>query len=158
LNGHYIREAGDERLATLIAPKLNVSEEQKALLVRAMPELKARAHTLHQLAEGAAFLFVSRPLEIDVAASALLTSEARVLLAAAHATLLAVEDWTHDATELAVRSVAESADMKLGKLAQPLRAALTGRTTSPGIFDVLVLLGKGESLARIADQMVEPNA
>ena len=60
--------------------------------------------------------------------------------------------------EQTVREVADEAGVKLGKLAQPLRAALTGRTTSPGIFDVLVLLGQGESLARIADQMVEPNA
>jgi glutamyl-tRNA synthetase len=60
--------------------------------------------------------------------------------------------------EGAVRTVADSAGIKLGKLAQPLRAALTGRTTSPGIFDVLQLLGQGESLDRIADQMVEPNA
>jgi glutamyl-tRNA synthetase len=67
-----------------------------------------------------------------------------------------VEDWTHEATEQAVRTVADAAGVKLGKLAQPLRAALTGRTTSPGIFDVLVLLGKGESLGRIEDQMVEP--
>jgi glutamyl-tRNA synthetase len=57
-----------------------------------------------------------------------------------------------------VRNVADRAGVKLGKLAQPLRAALTGRATSPGIFDVLVLLGQGESLDRIADQMVEPTA
>ena len=62
-----------------------------------------------------------------------------------------------DALEEAVRQVADQAGVKLGNLAQPLRAALTGRTTSPGIFDVLALLGQGESLARIADQMVEPN-
>jgi glutamyl-tRNA synthetase len=68
-----------------------------------------------------------------------------------------LDDWSHDSTEQAVRSVAEVKNVKLGKLAQPLRAALTGRTTSPGIFDVLLLLGKGESLDRIADQMVEPN-
>ena len=118
----------------------------------------ARAHTLNQLAEGAEFLFATRPLPIDPAAAALLTDEARTLLKSAHATLSSVEDWSHDGTEEAIRSVAESAEVKLGKLAQPLRAALTGRTTSPGIFDVLVLLGKSESLARIADQIVEPNA
>ena len=64
---------------------------------------------------------------------------------------------TQPSLEAAIREVAESSGVKLGKLAQPLRAALTGRTTSPGIFDVLVLLGRDESLARIADQMVEPN-
>jgi glutamyl-tRNA synthetase len=122
-----------------------------------MPELKARAHDLNQLAEGAQFLFASRPLEIDPAASALLEGEARSLLAAAHARLSALDEWRHDGLENAVREVAENQGLKLGKLAQPLRAALTGRTTSPGIFDVLALLGKNESLARIADLMVEPS-
>jgi glutamyl-tRNA synthetase len=156
LNGHYIREADDARLAELITPKLGLDEAQKALLVKAMPELKARAHTVHQLAEGAEFLFAARPLQPDEAAAALLTGEARALLGAAHKALAAVDDWTHDAAEQAIRSVADAAGVKLGKLAQPLRAALTGRTTSPGIFDVLVLLGKGESLGRIEDQMLEP--
>jgi glutamyl-tRNA synthetase len=156
LNGHYIREADDARLADLVAAKLDIDAGQKELLVRAMPELKARAHTLHQLAEGAHFLFASRPIEMDEAASALLTDESRDLLKSAHDALSALNDWSHDATEQAVRDVADAKGVKLGKLAQPLRAALTGRTTSPGIFDVLVLLGKGESLNRIADQMLEP--
>jgi glutamyl-tRNA synthetase len=121
-----------------------------------MPELKARAHDLNQLAEGARFLFLSRPLDVDEAAGALLTSEARALLAHAHSALAGVE-WNHDALERTVREVAEAQGVKLGKLAQPLRAALTGRTTSPGIFDVLALLGKSESLARLEDQMLEPN-
>jgi glutamyl-tRNA synthetase len=156
LNGHYIREADDARLAELIAPRLGAEGEQKALLVKAMPELKARAHTVHQLADGAGFLFAQRPLVPDEAAAALLTVEARQLLRGAHEALAAVDDWSHDPAEQAIRSVAEKAGVKLGKVAQPLRAALTGRTTSPGIFDVLVLLGKGESLGRIEDQMVEP--
>ncbi|MCL6730619.1 glutamate--tRNA ligase [Sphingomonas hankyongi] len=156
LNGHYIREADDGRLADLIAPQLGLADEQKELLVRAMPELKARAHTLHQLGEGAGFLFASRPLDLDEAASGLLTEDARSLLAAAHQALANVDDWSHGGTEQAIRAVADQAGLKLGKLAQPLRAALTGRTTSPGIFDVLVLLGKGESLARIEDQILEP--
>ncbi len=157
LNGHYIREADDERLASLIAPRLGLSGDQKALLVRAMPELKARAHTLNELADGARFLFVSRPLDVDAAAAALLTSEARALLASAHQALAALANWNEASLEAAIREVAESNGIKLGKLAQPLRAALTGRTTSPGIFDVLALLGREEALARIADQMVEPN-
>jgi glutamyl-tRNA synthetase len=156
LNGHYIREADDARLAGLVAPKLGIADEQKPLLLSAMPELKARAHDLNQLAEGARFLFDSRPLELDEAASTLLTAESRTLLGAAHAALADLDDWSHDSTEQAIRAVADANGVKLGKLAQPLRAALTGRTTSPGIFDVLVLLGKGESLSRIADQMVEP--
>src|SRR5437868_11077141 len=84
LNGHYIREADDERLAELVAPRLGVSGGEKTLLVRAMPELKARAHTLNELADGARFLFASRPLEVEESAAALLTPEARALLTAAH--------------------------------------------------------------------------
>ena len=153
LNGHYIREADDERLAGLVAQRLGASEDQKPLLLRAMPELKPRANTLDQLADGARFLFASRPLDVDAQASALLTGEARGLLASAHGKLGALADWDAPSLEAAIREVAEDSGMKLGKLAQPLRAALTGRTTSPGIFDVLALLGRDESLARIADQM-----
>ncbi len=158
LNGHYMREADDARLATLVAPRLGLDAEGTGLLTRAMPELKARAHDLNQLAGGAAFLFAQRPLEVDDKAAALLTEEARRHLAAVHEALAAVPAWDHDSTDAAVREVAERLELKLGKLAQPLRAALTGKTTSPGIFDVLALLGKDESLARIADQMLEPNA
>jgi glutamyl-tRNA synthetase len=153
LNGHYIREAGDARLADLIVPRLGISDNQKPLLVQAMPELKARAHTLHQLADGARFLFEERPLEMDEGAAALLTPEARALLASGHKQLAALAEWDAASLEAAIREVAEDSGVKLGKIAQPLRAALTGRTTSPGIFDVLALLGRDESLARIADQM-----
>lgn len=158
LNGHYIREADDTRLAALVAPRLGISDEEMSLLVRAMPELKARANTLNQLADGARFLFSKRPLKIDSAAAALLTGDSRKLLVAAHDAFCSVAVWDHDHLEPATREIAEQHGVKLGKLAQPLRAALTGRTTSPGIFDVLALLGQAESLARIEDQIVEPNA
>ena len=158
LNGHYIREADDTQLADLIAPRMGIEAAGRDLLVRAMPELKARAHDLKQLAEGAAFLFDQRPLAIDDKAAALLTDESRGHLALAHKALADLSEWSHDTTDAAVREVADSNALKLGKLAQPLRAALTGKTTSPGIFDVLVLLSRDESLARIADQMLEPNA
>jgi glutamyl-tRNA synthetase len=153
LNGHYMRESEDARLATLISPKFGLSYEELPLLIRAMPELKSRAHNLNELAEGAEFLFAQRPLQPDEKAAALLTEESRQHLALAHAALSAAAGWDHDTLDAAVRKVAEANELKLGKLAQPLRAALTGKTTSPGIFDVLVLLGKDESLARIADQM-----
>jgi glutamyl-tRNA synthetase len=157
LNGHYIREADDDRLAQLVAPRIGaLTADQRTLLVRAMPELKARANDLNQLADGARFLFDKRPLELDAAARALLTPEASALLKAAHEALSAAASWEHAALEEAIRNLAEREGVKLGKLAQPLRAALTGRTTSPGIFDVLVLLGQGESLNRIEDQIVEP--
>ncbi len=158
LNGHYIREADDARLAALVAPKLGLDGNGSTLLTRAMPELKARAHDLNQLAGGAEFLFAKRPLAIDDKAAALLDDEARRHLGAAHRALAGLVTWDHDSTDAAVREVAELAGLKLGKLAQPLRAALTGKTTSPGIFDVLALLGKDESLARISDQMLEPIA
>src|SRR4051812_42841438 len=156
LNGHYIREADDQRLAELIAPRLSLSKGQIDLLLRAMPELKARAHTLLELADGARFLFAQRPIAPDEAAAALLPAEARGILSSAHQKLAALAKWDQPVLEAAIREVAEARGVKLGKLAQPLRVALTGKTTSPGIFDVLALLGRDESLARIADQ-VEPN-
>jgi glutamyl-tRNA synthetase len=156
LNGHYIREADDRRLADLVARRLGISDERKPLLIKAMPELKPRANTLVELAEGARFLFATRPLDIDESAAALLTAEAREMLQRTSEQLSALAQWDTASVEAAIREVAESQGVKLGKLAQPLRAALTGRTTSPGIFDVLALLGRDESLARIADQTVEP--
>jgi len=153
LNGHYIREADEARLADLVAPKLGLSADQKGLLARAMPELKARAQTIGELADGARFLFSERPIQVDETASALLSSDAREMLHVVYEKLGALADWDAASLEASIREVAESRGVKLGKLAQPLRAALTGRTTSPGIFDVLVLLGRDESLARIADQM-----
>jgi len=153
LNGHYIRDADDERLADLVARRGSFSADQVALLVKAMPELKSRANTITQLAESADFLFSSRPIDIDDAAMALLTADARLLLKEAHSNLGALANWDAASLEAAIREVAEASGVKLGKLAQPLRAALTGRTTSPGIFDVLALLGRDESLDRIADQM-----
>jgi glutamyl-tRNA synthetase len=157
LNGHYIREADDRRLADLVAPRLGLSAEQKELLVKAMPDLKPRANTLVQLADGARFLFAQRPLDVEEAAAALLTPEGRGLLQRTYERLGALAEWDAASLEAAIREVAEGCGVKLGKVAQPLRAALTGRTTSPGIFEVLALLGRDESLARLADQM-EPNA
>ena len=155
LNGHYIREADDARLAGLVAGRLGLAEgdPRRELLARAMPALKPRAANLNELADGTAFLFAVRPLSIDDAARPLLDGDAPALLSRLHAALDALHNWDTEALEDAVRRVAEAAGVKLGQVAQPLRAALTGRKTSPGIFDVLALLGRDESLARIADQM-----
>ena len=117
-----------------------------------MPGLKERAKTLVELADSAGYLFAQRPPPLDEKAAALLDGDARAILAKAAAALAAVSDWSAAGTEAAVREVAETAGLKLGKVAQPLRAALTGRSTSPGVFDVLAVLGKDESLGRIADQ------
>ncbi|WP_338466058.1 glutamate--tRNA ligase [Novosphingobium sp. ZN18A2] len=158
LNGHYIREADDARLAGLVAPLLAEKSSgfdearDTALLQRAMPVLKPRAADLHELAAGAGFLFASRPLSLDEKAAKLLGDEQRALLASISARLEAENDWTTERLEATVKAMAEELGLGLGKLAQPLRAALTGQATSPGIFDVLFLLGKDESLARIRDQ------
>ena len=154
LNGHYIREAGDSRLARLVGERLGMTDDPALdLLERAMPALKPRAANLNELADNTAFLFAARPLPIADDARPLLAGDARTLLASAHRALDAVQHWDTEALETAVRTVAEEAGVKLGQLAQPLRAALTGRRTSPGIYDVLALLGRDESLARIADQV-----
>ncbi len=157
LNGHYMREADDARLAGLVAPRLGTLDTaQVALLERAMPALKVRAADLDELARGAAFLFAPRPLVLDAKAEALLTDEARGLLAKIAARIEDEVLWTSETLEAALKAMAEELSLGLGKLAQPLRAALTGQTTSPGIFDVLTLLGKEQALARISDQLPSP--
>ena len=159
LNGHYLREADDGRLADLVAPRVaalvgrDLVADDRELLRRAMPELKPRARDLNDLADGALFLYRTRPLAMDDKAGLLLHGEtAAPLLASAARELAGVADWNVTGIETAIRAVAERAGLALGKVAQPLRAALTGRTTSPGIFDVLALLGREESLARIGDR------
>jgi glutamyl-tRNA synthetase len=161
LNGHYIREASDGRLAGLVTPRIEtllgraLMTDEIGLLTRAMEGLKPRAKSLNEIAEGALFLFKARPLDLDEKAASLLEGNAPDLLALVHAALAALPEWTAEATEQAVREVSESAGVKLGQVAQPLRAALTGRATSPGIFDVLVLLGREESLARVQDRVIK---
>jgi glutamyl-tRNA synthetase len=157
LNGHYLREADPARLADLVAPRLAAmgSIVDLAKLTEAMPELQPRAQDLDELARGAAFLFVSRPLAMDPKAAALLTGDALTLLGDLNLLLGATNDWTTAALEATLKAEAEQRGLGLGKLAQPLRAALTGQTTSPGIFDVLALLGRDESLARIRDRLAE---
>lgn len=157
LNGHYIREADDARLTALVAERLPDGIDRD-LLQRAMPVLKVRAADINELAANAAFFFKSRPLAMDDGATALLTPEARAILSQLHAKLDAIAAWDTETIEAAVREVAEAAGLKLGAAAQPLRAALTGSRTSPGIFDVLALLGRDESLGRIEDQMAKPAA
>ena len=155
LNGHYLREADDMRLAALVAQRMPGAVDMD-LLTRAMPVLKVRAKDLTDLAQGAGFLFAARPLPMDPKAESLLTADARQLLAAINTRLKDVaageSGWTSAALEASLKAMAEELGLGLGKLAQPLRAALTGQTVSPGIFDVLVLLGRNESMERIAAQ------
>ena len=163
LNGHYIRTASEDELVAAVKDVLphvaqgselaaRLTPELEAKLRAAMPGLKERAKTLVELIDSAKFLYVPRPLPLDERAAALLTADARSLMGKLAARLAAIEPWSAEATEAAVRSFAEREGVKLGAVAQPLRAALTGRTTSPGIFEVLAVLGKSESLARLADQ------
>jgi glutamyl-tRNA synthetase len=163
LNGHYIRSTPDvdllaevERLLPHIAGgdeiEAKLTPELRSRLLAAMPGLKERAKTLVELIDGARFLLADRPIAIDDKAQALLTGEARAMLGELRSELAVAEPWTADRVEQAVRGYAERAGRKLGAVAQPLRAALTGRTTSPGIFDVLTVLGRDESLARLSDQ------
>ena len=151
LNGHYIREADDARLAKIVAARMERRDDLD-LLTQAMPFLKTRAKSINELVEGAAFLFAERPLEMTEKAAGLLDDEARQRLAGLSEMLHVQNDWTSEALEATTKSYAEKLELGLGKLAQPMRAALTGTTTSPGIFDVLVLLGKEESLLRIDAQ------
>jgi len=156
LNGHYLRLANDSRLAGEVAKRLELTEAAPiALLTTAMPVLKVRAADLNELTEGARFLFARRPITPDAKAAALLTQDARGLLARAFDRLDSADDWTSETLEAALKGLAEELGLGLGKLAQPLRAALTGQTTSPGIFDVLVLIGRDEALGRIRDQLAD---
>lgn len=163
LNGHYIRHTGDDALIAdleKLLPHIAGGEELAAKMTPAlreklriaMPGLKERAKTLVELFEATRFLWATRPLEINAAAKVLLTPEAKALTAALVPELEALSDWTAGAVEAVVRGYAERAGQKLGAVAQPLRVALTGRTTSPPIFDVLAVLGRDESLARLRDQ------
>jgi len=134
-----------------IARQLEDADTEKRFLA-AIPGLKERAKTLVELIDNSAFLFDRRPLDVDDKAAKLLDPDARAVLAGLGPDLEKIDDWSAETTEAAIRSFAEARELKLGKVAQPLRAALTGKTTSPGIFDVLAVLGKTESLGRIADQ------
>jgi glutamyl-tRNA synthetase len=163
LNGHYIRHADDQSLVTMFEGlldyipggadlKAKLNDLTRAQLLQAMPNLKERAKTLIDLIDSSYFIFADRPLEIEPKAASLLTPENRQLIGRLRAALQAVTPWGAETSEAAMRAFAEQNNLKLGAIAQPLRVALTGRTTSPGIFDVLAVLGREESLARLADR------
>jgi glutamyl-tRNA synthetase len=163
LNGHYMRVTEDDSLFDALIDALPhlpggpafaaaLTPERRDRLREAMTGLKARAKTLVELVDGAQFLVAERPLALDDQAAALLDEDARGLLAEMADRLEKQSDWSEPALEDVVKTLAEERGRELGKLAQPLRAALTGRTTSPGVFEVLAVLGKGESIGRIRDQ------
>ena len=164
LNGHYIRHTPDTALLDHLVAFLpyaeggkemlgKVDDAMKRKLLRALPGLKERAKTLIDLMNGAKFLFAERPLKLDAKAEQILSPEGRAANSQSGDILSSVSehDWTAARLEEKLKSLADRDGIKLGKLAQPLRAALTGTNTSPGIFDVLEVLGREESLARIKD-------
>ena len=166
LNGHYMRATPDDELLGHWKVYLQHAENGETVLawladgdngktaLAALPGLKERAKTLVELTESASYLWRQRPLDTDEKAQKILTDDARQLLGEMRVVLTSVSDWSSDTLEATVKAFAEERDLKLGKVAQPLRAALTGRGTSPGIYDVLVALGREESLGRLEDQAV----
>jgi glutamyl-tRNA synthetase len=163
VNGHYIRQSKPDYLyGVMIDTAKEIGRDtdyagltaNKATVIAALPELQPRAKTVLELIDLAQFIYAVRPIQIDTPASEQLTEDARAMLAGAKDVLESLSDWSVPAMDAAIRTFAEEKGVKLGKVAQPLRAALTGHTVSPGIFEVMVLIGKAESLARIADQAV----
>lgn len=162
LNAHYLRLTPDADLVELIAPRLAamglpLDGPGRERLAAGMGGLKQRARTLVDLAEAAAFYVRPRPLPVDGKALRLLDGPARAALAAVAQPLAEVEGWREDALEAACRAQAEALGLGFGKLAQPLRVALTGSTVSPGVFEVMRVLGRAEALARLDDAAMGRN-
>lgn len=162
LNAHYIRQADDHVLferTIAILPEIEGGDRiAKALAAgaspqfrAAIPSLKERSKTLLDLIKGADYVFAERPLTLDEKSAKLIDAEARAMLARLLPKLSAAKEWTAAELEVLVRTFAEESGLKLGKVAQPLRAVLTGQTVSPPVFDVMAVLGDAESCARIAD-------
>ncbi len=155
LNGHYIRSTHDKTLAAEViaflareAPPRILNEMARSRLEYAMPALKERAKTIVELCQRAEFLFTDGRQPLDAAAEKLLGNEARVLIGKVLPVLEAT-DWSPPALETAARSFADAAGTKLGQIAQPLRAALTGMVSSPPLFEMMAVLGRTESLKRL---------
>jgi glutamyl-tRNA synthetase len=155
LNGHYLRESQDDGIVDLIIKRLegrsglNLNKQARGRIIRGLPGIKARAKTLVDLADSAAFYAATPPMTMTDKATALLTDEARNLMRGLLEALTEVDSWSEDVLEAIVRNHAEKNGVKLGAVAQPLRAALTGSNASPGIFEVLAILGPNEARARI---------
>jgi len=164
INGHYMRQADDKELATAMFELLadntemsdlsaKVTDEKIQKVISVMPELKERAKTLVELATSAEFILNDRPLKLNEKAAKLMSAEAKTHLKQLSIQLSLVENWNLEEIETTIRDFCTQIDIKLGSIAQPLRAALTGTTISPGIFDVLAVLGRDETLGRIADSI-----
>ncbi|PWE34284.1 glutamate--tRNA ligase [Maritimibacter sp. 55A14] len=156
LSGRHIAVAADAEIlhtllqylaATGAAP---LTDAQKSSLMRAMYCLKDRAKTMPELLEKAHFILGSRPFSQDAQAEKVLDTVSRGILKQLTPHLQNAS-WSRDGLEAAVQSFAEAHDLKLGKIAQPLRAALAGRMVSPSVFDMMTLIGRDETIARIED-------
>ncbi len=157
VNAHYIREATDLALATLIQDAVAEKTQRtfdpsmSERLVQAVAGLKPRAKTITELIENSLFYFYPRPIKINSKAEKSLDSEARERLERLAKVLAELSQWSEEAVNVAIHEFAESEGIKLGKIAQPLRAALTGTTVSPGIFEVAAVLGQDETIGRLKD-------
>ena len=163
INGHYMRASSDAELVDAIAELLVVNTGERGWpnnmnpllrdqLMTAMPGLKDRAKTLVELVDQAYYLYAVRPLTLEAKAT-LLIEAGRDIMRDCRPRLAALDVWTVESIEVAIRQEVDEKGIKLGQIAQPLRATLTGRSTSPGLFDVMAVLGQSECLARIDDQI-----
>lgn len=161
INGHYIREAAPTDLYEIMCNTAQEVERtadfeglqaNKDTVIAALPELQPRAKTILELIDLAQFIYATVPLTMDEKATGQLTEDALTMVSDIADQLRGLNDWNNDAINTIVREYAEAKGVKLGKIAQPLRAALTGRTVSPGIFEVMILIGQEETLSRLSDQ------
>ena len=159
VNAHYLKLADNARLVGLVAERLReslgreLSDRELDLLLRSMDELKPRAKNLNDLAASAAYLVRNRPIGMDEGAAKLLDQAGLAVLGASAEALAAVPEWSREALEQAAKAVAEASGLGLGKVAGPLRAALTGQTTSPSVFAIMAVLGREETLGRVSDAL-----
>ncbi len=160
LNGHYIREADDARLVELITPILKKDsnlnpDAHKKLLLLGMNGLKQRAKTIVELAKNAAFYVVDVHVPMDEKARELLLAKGGyALLDGLLPELEKFENWHAEPLQAFCKTWGEANGKKLGEVAQPLRASLTGSTISPSVFEILEILGKKESFRRLNERVV----
>jgi glutamyl-tRNA synthetase len=158
LNGHYIREIiPNDKLLVSLLPELEkiigktLNSSEKELLLSSLSEFKSRAKIIPELAQASAFLFADRPLTIIPKAEKLLNDDAKIILGKLHKIFSDISEWSKENLEEAVKKYSEETDLKLGKLLQPVRAALTGSNVSPSVFEIFIWLGKEETLNRMKD-------
>jgi glutamyl-tRNA synthetase len=159
VNGHYLRNSSDARVLEAAAPLIEkaagvaIDDAARARLLAGMAGLKARAKTLLELANASVFYVKARPLPLDDAARKLLAGDGMTHLRTARDILTAAAEWAAPALEASFRAASEAAGIKLGTLAQPVRAALSGQGTSPPVFEMMAILGRAETLGRVDDAL-----